>query len=208
MNTGSLVPCAHSFRGGLFPGSSLVPPLWELPVLWVRAHTPVLPGESDVWLWGCPACVFRAGVCLQACGSAVFCSSVCVAGTWGPTSVCCSQKCFQKLHSMAGWGGVCAWVCVCVPCGRGLRALGILCVHRDSTGKLFPCGVVGAGRWDRRPQGSISQGSKLRLQGHSVVRGAVGIQTKVCGTHRSPCSVPSTHLLLKCFLLENKDKDL
>lgn len=132
--------------------------------------------------------------------------------------VCCrdvgAHKClllpevFSEVTQHGGVGGVCAWVCVCVPCGRGLRALGILCVHRDSTRKLFPCGVVGGGRWDRRPQGSISQGSKLRLQGHSVVRGAVGIQTKVCGIHHSPCSVPSTHLLLKCFSPENKDKDL
>ena len=128
-------------------------------------------------------------------------------GRGGPRVSAAPRSVFRSYTAWRG-GGVCAWVCVCVPCGPGLRALGILCVHRDSTGKLFPCGVVGAGRWDRRPQGSISQGSKLRLQGHSVVRGAVGIQTKVCGTHHSPCSVPSTHLLLKCFLLENKDKDL
>lgn len=99
---------------------------------------------------------------------------------------------------------MCAWVCVCVPCGRGLRAVGVLCVPRDSTCEPFPCRVIGGGRWDRQPQGSISQRIKLRLQGHGAVRGAVGIQTEVYGTHQGPCSVPSTHLLLKCFSLENK----
>lgn len=75
---------------------------------------------------------------MQLCGIPV---RACVLQGLGGHSVCCSQVFFQKLHSMAGEGGV--FGSVCVPCGHGLRAPGILCVHRDSTCKLFPCEVIG-----------------------------------------------------------------
>lgn len=93
-------------------------------MLRVRAHTPVPAGEGGCLalrgaLWGCPTCMFQAGVCLQACHSEVFPSRVCVAGTRGLTSVCCSHKCLQTLHSVAG---VCVLGSVCVSrVGGGLE---------------------------------------------------------------------------------------
>lgn len=48
----------------------------------------------------------------------------------GATSVCCSQKCFQKLHSMAGEGGVFGSVCVS-RVGMGLE-LRVFCVYTET----------------------------------------------------------------------------
>lgn len=103
-------------------------------MLRVRAHTPVPAGEGGCLalrgaLWGWPTCMFQAGVCLQACGSEVFRSRVCVAGTRGPTSVCCSHKCLQTLHSVAG---VCVLGSACVSrVGRGLELGCPVCAQRQ-----------------------------------------------------------------------------